>query len=72
MTDGLERIALKFDSQTPHTPFFDPLFRALRSTADVENMNEGLRGFLGSNSVQLRSDDDKTLILAIRTEDGAA
>jgi hypothetical protein len=72
MTDGIERIALRFDSQTPHIPFFDPLFRALRSTADVDSLNEGLRGFLGSNSVQLRSDDDKTLVLATRTEDGAA
>jgi Protein phosphatase 2C len=72
MTDGIERIALRFDIQTPHIPFFDPLFRALRSTADVDSMNEGLRGFLSSNSVQLRSDDDKTLVLATRTEDGTA
>lgn len=72
MTDGIERIALRFDTQTPHIPFFDPLFRALRSTADVDSLSEGLRGFLGSNSVQLRSDDDKTLVLATRTEDGAA
>ena len=72
MTDGIERIALRFDIQTPHTPFFDPLFRALRSTADVDSLNEGLRGFLSSNSVQLRSDDDKTLVLATRTEDGTA
>ena len=72
MTDGIERIALRFDIQTPHIPFFDPLFRALRSTADIDSLNEGLRGFLGSNSVQLRSDDDKTLVLATRTEDGTA
>lgn len=72
MTDGIERIALRFDIQTPHTPFFDPLFHALRTTADVDSLNEGLRGFLNSNSVQLRSDDDKTLVLATRTEDGTA
>ena len=72
MTDGIERIALRFDIQVPHTPFFDPLFRALRSASDVDTLNEGLRGFLGSDSVQTRSDDDKTLILATRTEDGAA
>jgi hypothetical protein len=72
MTDGIERLALRFDIQTPHTPFFDPLFRALRSAANVDSLNEGLRGFLGSDSVQLRSDDDKTLVLATRTEVGAA
>jgi hypothetical protein len=66
LTDGLERLALRFDHQTPHAPFFDPLFSALRSAKDVAGLSEGLRQFLGSESVQLRSDDDKTLILASR------
>jgi hypothetical protein len=65
-TDGLERLALRFDIQTPHGPFFDPLFRALRAASDLDGLNEGLRQFLASNSVQQRSDDDKTLILASR------
>ena len=65
-TDGLERLALRFDSRTPHQPFFAPLFRALRSAADLDGLNEGLRQFLASDSVQVRSDDDKTLILATR------
>ena len=69
MTDGLERLALKFNSQTPHTPFFEPLFRALQSTADVDSLNSGLRSFLTSDSVHNRSDDDKTLILATRCSD---
>jgi hypothetical protein len=63
-TDGLERLALRFDSQIPHVPFFNPLFQALRGSDDVARLNEGLRGFLSSPSVQNRSDDDKTLILA--------
>jgi hypothetical protein len=71
MTDGIERIALRFDSQIPHAPFFEPLFRALRSTDNVESLNEGLRGFLNSASVQHRSDDDKTLVLASRTDSAA-
>jgi hypothetical protein len=66
LTDGLERLALRFDNQTPHVPFFDPLFRALRATDDVAGLSEGLRQFLASESVQQRSDDDKTLILASR------
>ena len=68
-TDGMERLALRFDSQTPHMPFFDPLFRALRATDDVESLGEGLRKFLSSDPVQNRSDDDKTLILASRCRD---
>jgi Protein phosphatase 2C len=65
-TDGLERLALRFDIQTPHGPFFDPLFRALRGANDLDGLNEGLRQFLASDSMQQRSDDDKTLILATR------
>jgi hypothetical protein len=72
LTDGLERLALRFDTQIPHIPFFDPLFRALQKTNDVSGLNEGLRSFLGSDSIHHRTDDDKTLILATRCTDGAA
>jgi hypothetical protein len=69
LTDGLERLALRFDNQTPHPPFFDPLFRALRTAGDIARLSEDLRRFLGTDPVQQRSDDDKTLILASRTTD---
>mgnify|MGYP001251447237 CR=1 FL=1 len=65
-TDGIERLALRFDSQTPHTPFFAPLFQALRSVPDWQNLGDNLEAFLRSESVRKRSDDDKTLILAAR------
>jgi hypothetical protein len=66
MTDGLERLALRFENQTPHLPFFDPFFRAIRESEDYTLLNEALQKFLGSDSVRARSDDDKTLILASR------
>lgn len=69
ITDGLERLALRFDTRTPHAPFFEPLFRALRNSNDVGSLNEDLRRFLTSEPVQTRSDDDKTLILASREAD---
>jgi hypothetical protein len=72
MTDGLERLALKFDIQTPHVPFFDPLFRALKASKDRPGLNDGLRSFLGSDSIHNRTDDDKTLVLATRSADGSA
>lgn len=68
-TDGIERIALRFDSQTPHAPFFDPLFQALGTLGDWQSLGENLEQFLKSDSVRERSDDDKTLILAMRTDD---
>jgi hypothetical protein len=68
-TDGIERLALRFDVQTPHVPFFHPLFQVLRSSEDVARLNDGLSKFLSSDSVKNRSDDDKTLILATRCSD---
>jgi len=64
MTDGLERLALRFDTLTPHIPFFDPFFRALRTADDYSGLNNALLEFLGSGQVRERSDDDKTLVLA--------
>ncbi|MEX0611687.1 MAG: hypothetical protein WD229_06175, partial [Pirellulales bacterium] len=69
---GLERLALRFDSHTAHEPFFAPLFRVLQSANDLDGLNEGLRQFLASDSVQARSDDDKTLILASRHDSNDA
>jgi protein phosphatase 2C-like protein len=71
MTDGLERLALRFDTYTPHPPFFDPLFRALRATEDYSGLNDALGKFLSSDPVRERSDDDTTLILASRIVDGS-
>lgn len=68
-TDGIDRIALRFDSQTPHSPFFEPLFQALRTLPDWQSLGDKLEGFLRSPSVSSRSDDDKTLLLAARKDD---
>lgn len=67
LTDGIDRLALRFDSETPHSPFFAPLFQALRSLDDWQTLGTQLEKFLNSPSVAQRSDDDKTLILAVRS-----
>ena len=63
-TDGIERLALNFEQQTPHLPFFQPLFHAVRSSGEENNLESDLGHFLQSDSVNNRSDDDKTLVLA--------
>jgi len=63
-TDGIERLALLFDSQTPHPPFFEPLFHTLRSTDNPHELSDDFSKFLQSDSITARSDDDKTLVLA--------
>lgn len=69
LTDGIERIALRFDTQTPHPPFFEPLFQAMRGLTDWQALGDQLEQFLRSKSVCNRSDDDKTLILAAKIDD---
>ncbi len=65
-TDGIERLALRFDNHTPHPGFFNPLFQGLRAADGARDLGEDLLQFLRSESVRSRSDDDKTLILASR------
>jgi len=66
LTDGLQRLALDFQTRKPFTGFFGPLFQTLRGAADSELIAEQLRVFLDSERVNVRTDDDKTLVLAVR------
>jgi serine/threonine protein phosphatase PrpC len=65
-TDGLQRLALDFSSRTAYPGFFQPLFTELRTTANAESLIEPFRSFLDSSRVNQRTDDDKTLVLAVR------
>ncbi|WP_020475168.1 PP2C family serine/threonine-protein phosphatase [Zavarzinella formosa] len=66
LTDGLQRLALDFAERSPHAAFFRPLFDRLKSVADPESLLQPLRDFLDSPRVNNRTDDDKTLLLAVR------
>jgi hypothetical protein len=65
-TDGMQRLALDFTSRTAHPGFFRPLFKELRDAALPEALAEPFRSFLDSPRVNERTDDDKTLVLAVR------
>lgn len=67
-TDGLQRLALNMASQRPHEPFFRGFFNVLSQvSADREaELEQALVRFLDSPEVCERTDDDKTLILAVR------
>lgn len=66
-TDGIQRIALNLATNTPHEPFFAPFFNgmALASAEQEEELQRLLVKFLGSKPVNERTDDDKTLALAL-------
>ncbi|HEY1399385.1 PP2C family serine/threonine-protein phosphatase [Roseateles sp.] len=67
-SDGLQRLALNMATNTAHEPFFSPFFRVL-STAPFDQEDElqkALQRFLSSPAVNERTDDDKTLVLAVQ------
>lgn len=68
-TDGLQRLALHFQSRTTHAPFFQSMFAPLRDASiegHVDALSSSLNVFLDSSSVNERTDDDKSLVLATR------
>jgi len=66
LSDGLQRIALNYQTKTAHAPFFSGLFAPLRMTPkrDALALSTKLAEYLDSPKVNDRTDDDKTLILA--------
>ena len=71
MSDGLTRLALKRPNNEPHPPFFKPLFAFVESSAssnDGAQARDALTEFLTSPRVCERTDDDKSLVLALRPD----
>jgi hypothetical protein len=68
-TDGLQNLVLSFSTKTVHDGFFRPLFSALTKNPDngFTDLSRHVKTLLSSDSVNARSDDDKTLILAVHT-----
>ena len=72
-SDGLERLALDFNAGEVHAPFFSGLFPYLYrcSPGHLLELESQMSAFLGSERVNARTDDDKTLILATRQHDAS-
>ncbi len=66
LSDGLQALSLRQAERKAHGPFFAPLFQALRATTDADELRLRLQRLLESPRVNERTDDDKTLILAMR------
>ncbi len=67
-TDGLQNLVLSFSAKKAHAGFFRPLFDAIRKNRDnmLMDLSLHLEQFLNRSDINDRSDDDKTLILAVR------
>ena len=67
-TDGLQNLVLRAVDDSPHAPFFDPVFSWISSRTDPRGADKELAGFLESPRVTNRADDDLTLLLATLVE----
>ena len=62
-TDGVQFVAIGYPMNVPHPPFFNPLFTfAAREDSDPSELD----AFLSSAQMNERTDDDKSLVLAVR------
>jgi hypothetical protein len=69
MTDGLTELALFSSDARPHDAFFEPIERFVSESRDRIQASRQLGEFLTSARVNSRTDDDKTLYLAVRQPD---
>jgi len=67
-SDGLTRLALDHGARAAFRPFFEPILRTVRESARTrDELRADLVAFLGSDTVNERTDDDKALAAATRT-----
>ena len=72
-TDGLQLLALNNESLSVHQPFFTGMFKWLRMATkeeDITILNRKLGEYLDSDTINSRTDDDKSLLLATRLSYG--
>ncbi len=64
-TDGLEKVAIRFQDWQPHPPFFAPFMSCLQTMADPAERQDYLETFLNSDRLNAKTDDDKTLLMCL-------
>jgi len=68
-SDGLERLALDFSAVQPFDRFFDGIIAPVAASAILgrdATLSRQLKSYLSSSPVNERTDDDKTLVIAVK------
>jgi hypothetical protein len=69
LTDGLQMLALELAQHKAYPPFFLPLFTFAAQPGKAETeLSSELEDFLATDRISQRTDDDKTLLLAVPTQ----
>lgn len=67
-TDGVQALVLDYSKQVPFARFFKAMLGPLRECADETELIAPLQQMLTSEVITSRTDDDKTLVLAVWRE----
>jgi serine/threonine protein phosphatase PrpC len=67
-TDGLERLAIDFKTDTAHNAFFDFIVNNVSKNGSEEKTSSALEGFLDSEVINRKTDDDKTVVASVWLE----
>ena len=65
-SDGLQSLALDYQSGRPHAPFCHGVIAELGKSTDSRKLRGDLATWLSSDSIRTRSDDDVSLAMALR------
>jgi len=68
-SDGIERLVLRFSDKTASASFFDKFATTVKSAGRFgsnQALNASLKRYLDSPAINERTDDDKSLIIAVR------
>lgn len=68
-TDGLQPVAMRLVDWEPHEPFFMPILSFARSVFSETDGSAALSRLLAQPSFDSRTDDDRTLVVAVWTDD---
>ena len=65
-SDGIERMVLDMATQTPFARFFSTMAAPLpKEPGKAHTLSSQLKAYLDSETVNSRTDDDKTLVMAV-------
>jgi len=64
LTDGLLRLSCDVRKNIPHTPFFQAMTSLLKKVPEPTKASQELQTLLDHPSINERTDDDKTLVMA--------
>lgn len=67
-SDGIQMLSLKYPDWEPSTGFFNPIFKSVKNSLNLDQTGTSLESFLLSEKVRNKTDDDITLFLATREE----